>query len=497
MAYLFLVLSLTLSFHLAAQEHLSDYCELQKGDTCRVLDGYKRVDARIYAFVDNTSCFVCSYNLQRLCDDLESANVELAIIMCGIDRDGALSALQNLQYKNATIIGDPHNVYKSAFKVKAFPVAIILDNNGIVQHLVRITDGPALKDVKKWILAKSAPTKADDRLKTIYQKTIRDSSGSSIAGGRNLVGFIMTDGRWLINNNFECSLLLVDSNGTIIRRLQPPSVKNQRCIASRHVVQSNTTTIMWYINTGFDLSSCLFEIDKDSLLSFAWLEIDTLFKRKINYTSIIAHPHYGTIIGIYYPSNPLLTYNDDILCFFDNLGRYRYSFLVADSILRTYRITSYMHPVMLWFEKMLIVFHAGKITYWRIDITGAKLIKSIILKLPHTFYLPHKDLPIPSPANTMIMAREYSRAQKLLYDTTHNWYLLSYENAYCYPCCPNDNFTETYLHIFKDDGTPLWHDDLRIPGRFFPLKFEHNHIYGVKQDTYGRLELVCYQLSLP
>jgi len=322
-----LVLFLLLHFvysQLCVGQGVGAYCSLSPGDTCRVIDPHRAALYRVYVFVDNSTCLVCDYNLQRLCEDLDTVSsiIEKVVIVCGMDHSGACQTMKHLRCSDVLIIGDPHYMYKTVYKVKAFPVAIVLDRYGIVQQIVSVTDGPRLKEMKQNLLSTAANVPpASIRLQQIVKHIVHYQDGDNVYGGRNLFGAILAGGTWAIVNNLAPQLIIVDTNGLIVKQIAAPShVDGKRLVYCHQVGIIDNEQIMLYLSDAWMTLVCatvqLDMSDTSKVTRITQIEIDQLVQNKTYYRWLLPIPGIGTVTETYFNEYRTLNGSDRLYSFF-------------------------------------------------------------------------------------------------------------------------------------------------------------------------------------
>lgn len=498
-----LILPLLVSLHFTAAAYTIN--DLQIGDTVRVLTPHKSYRLRIYTFLDQSSCIVCMHNMSTLYEKLRTEQIEYVAILNGYSQLEADSFRVQAEW-DFSVIGDQFQIYRSFYRIRRLPTLIALDNTGKVLLISSPTAPQIGTTLLKLLENQSLPD--DDvvspALERVQTLPVRTASGAPLKSTfmRRLLPWSDCS-RYALINALGCSLMIIDTNGTIIQTV-PFRLDTQRCMYGWDLAWLEQDSVIVIFGSTFQQRHFLaiYRFPDETISKIVYLprrQYGTnlvLFDKRL----IIEYDHpsrttqylgkddtVGLIIDLYGVLHGVLKGYDSVY------NRYKLSHWCATAIGHT----SNGIVTLAQFENRLCLWNSEGLLIREYPLLFGKSYRQITTDIP-TSSSGYVTLLNGKPVAHWISSLAY---RHILFDSVTKMILISYRNEE-YPdgiidyTDPSVQHRE-YLHVCLIDGTRLFSDDLYAGNHFIPHHFINGEIIGTQLDEYSNLKIVRYRLHTP
>jgi hypothetical protein len=245
------------------------YSNIKEGDKIRVY-GIERYDARFYAFADENSCFTCIKSLKNIVAGLKFLNQKTQFILFySTDSYFQLEKIKDELGSSFLIVHDIASAYKELYKVKNYPFIILSDYYGNVVYTgvpgsSSLFSSDELLDKIKKIPVN--PKINNNFLEEITDSIIRNDRDTLCDFGLGMVSYINNCGVFLMNNHEQKKIIVVDTNGLIIKRI---NLKNRIKNLNTPIISSNLIRYdsIPFVNLTYDTKVILYmlNLNNDSI----------------------------------------------------------------------------------------------------------------------------------------------------------------------------------------------------------------------------------------
>jgi hypothetical protein len=206
---------------LRAQDAISFYTTFTVGDTVLTYGDDNRYTARLYAFVDETSCFTCMQTMSNIAHRLSKRNDIQIVLFMRTRNVSSIERFQNEYDWPFPIVHDAATAYKQLYKVLHYPVCFLTDVAGVIQFI----DVPGkatfnLGAFEKTLAAMSKKNISSAPVRRVHAYPVK--LGDSTVPG----GWTMRTGQYVASRdnflfwNFDLNeFYLVDRRGKVVKHV--------------------------------------------------------------------------------------------------------------------------------------------------------------------------------------------------------------------------------------------------------------------------------------
>lgn len=204
-----------------AQEAMSFYTAYTVGDTVLTYGDDNRYVARLYAFVDETSCFTCMQTMSNIAHRLSKRNdIQIVLFM----RTRHVSSIERFQKEydwQFPVVHDAATAYKQLYKIAHYPVCLLTDAAGVI-HFIDVPGKSTfnLQAFEKALAAMPKKNTAQESIRRLHAYPLQLADSTVPGGWTSRTGqYIASRDNFLFWNFDLNEFYLVDRRGRVVKHV--------------------------------------------------------------------------------------------------------------------------------------------------------------------------------------------------------------------------------------------------------------------------------------